>query len=152
MRMSLEQWARNHPGDLKSEEPVQSAISELTGVAVREISDAGSVRSAEGRLAHSYTACLSIASAALAACGYRIRKESRGHHYRKIESLEYTIGLPPEKVSEIQNYREDRHHSMYDHASVVSETKADCALETARSLLSVFRTWISEEHPDLTPP
>lgn len=151
MKMTLDQWARNYPGDLKPENPVQSAIAELIGVACREITDAINVISAEGKLTHSYTACLSIAGAALAACGYRIRKDSRSHHYKKIESMEYTIGLSPEKVSEIQNYREDRHHSMYDFTSVVSETKADCALATAESLLSGFDIWIRKEHPALAP-
>ena len=151
MKMTLEQWARNYPGDLKSEDPVQAAIAELIGVACREITDARNVVSAEGRLTHSYTACLSTAGAALAACGYRIRKDSRSHHYKKIESLEYTIGLSPHKVSEVQNYREERHHSMYDFASVVSETKADCALATAESLLSAFEIWILKVHPELAP-
>jgi hypothetical protein len=147
--MTLEQWASNYQGDLKSEKPDPAAITELTAVARREVTDAGSVISAEGRLTHSYTACLSIAGAALAACGYRIRKDSRSHHYRKIESLEYTMGLCPEKVSEIQNYREDRHHSMYDFASIVSGTKADCALVTAESLLMAFEVWLQNAHPGL---
>ena len=54
-----------------------------------------------------------------------------------------------EEVNEIQNYRHARHQSIYDFASVVSESKADCALRTAESLLSKFREWIKANHPEL---
>ncbi len=146
--MTLEQWVRNNLDDLKAEEPEPSANSELIAVAVREIVDAKSVTSSEGKLTHAYIACLSIARAALAVCGYRIRSGARSHHYKGIASLEYTIGLSSEEVYEIQNYRHDRHQSMYDIASVVSENKADCALSTAELLLSKYKTWISANYPE----
>ncbi|OPL19871.1 MAG: hypothetical protein AVO35_02545 [Candidatus Aegiribacteria sp. MLS_C] len=91
---------------------------------------------------------MSIARSALAVCGFRIRGGARSHHYKSIASLEYTIGLDPEEVREIQNYRQARHQSIYDFASVVSESKADCALDTAEKLLDRYREWIKANHPE----
>ncbi len=148
--MTLEQWVQNNLDDLNSERPDPSAIKELISVAEREITDAESVISAEGKLTHAYMACLSIGRAALAVCGYRIRGGAKSHHFKGVASLEYTVGLPSEEVSEIQNYRQARHQSIYDFASVVSESKAHCALKTAESLLKKFREWMKANHPEFS--
>jgi len=148
--MTLEQWVQNNRDDLNSERPDPSAIKELISVAEREITDANSVSSPEGQLTHAYMACLSIGRAALTVSGYRIRGGAKSHHYKGIASLEYTVGLSSEEVSEIQNYRQARHQSIYDFASVVSESKADCALKTAESLLKRFRVWMKANHPELS--
>jgi hypothetical protein len=146
--MNLEQWVQNNPDELKPEKPNQSAIKELVSVAEREITDAKSVSSSEGKLTHAYAACLSIARSALAVCGFRIRGGARSHHYMSVASLEYTIGLSYDEVREIQNYRQARHQSIYDFASVVSESKAECALDTADKLLERYREWIKVNHPE----
>ncbi len=146
--MNLEQWVRNNLDDLKAEKPQSAAITELIAVAAREIDDANSVISSEGKLTHAYVACLSIARAALAVCGYRIRGGAKSHHFKGVESLQFTIGLSSEEVHEIQNYRQQRHQSMYDFASVVSVSKADCALSTAESLLLKYQEWIKENYTE----
>ena len=148
--MTLEQWVQNNRDDLNSERPDPCAIKELFSVAEREITDSDSVFSAEGKLTHAYMACLSIGRAALAVCGYRIRGGAKSHHYKGIASLEYTVGLSSEEVSEIQNYRQARHQSIYDFASVVSQGKADCSLKTAELLLNKFREWMRANHPELS--
>ena len=148
--MTLEQWVQNNLDDLNSERSDPSAIKELISVAEREITDAESVFSAEGKLTHAYMVCLSVGRAALAVSGYRIRGGAKSHHYKGIASLEYTVGLSSEEVSEIQNYRQARHQSIYDFASVVSESKADCALKTAKSLLKKFREWMKANHPEFS--
>lgn len=147
----MTEWVRNNPDQVKAEEPDKVQIEEFYGVAVRELGDARSVISPEGRLTHAYTACLGIASAALLVLGYRVRN-SRGHHYKRIESLEHTIGFDHDDVRRIQTYRTDRHESMYEIASKVSEAKADHALQTAESLLESFKSWILENSPELAPP
>lgn len=146
--MNLEQWVQNNLDELNSEKPSLSALRELVYVAEREIADAKSVSSHEGKLTHAYMACLCVGRAALAVCGYRIRGGARSHHYKGIASLECTIGLSSEEVREIQNYRQARHLSIYDFASAVSESKADCALTTAESLLQRYREWLGTNHPD----
>ena len=145
--MNLEQWVQNNPDELKTEKPNPSAIKELISVAEREIAGAKSVSSSEGKLTHAYAACLSIARSALAVCGFRIRSGARSHHYKSIASLEYTISLTSEEVREIQNYRQARHQSIYDFASIVSESKANCALSTAEKLLKTYRGWVRANYP-----
>lgn len=145
--MNLEQWVQNNRDELNPEKSSPSAIKELVSVAEREITDAKSVSSFEGKLTHAYAACLSVARSALAVRGFRIRGGARSHHYRSIASLEFTIGLTPEEVREIQNYRQARHQSIYDFASIVSENKADCALATAENLLNRYREWIKTYYP-----
>jgi hypothetical protein len=75
-------------------------IAELRAVADREIRDAKTVESYDGRLGHAHTACLAIAAAALAASGYRARQGSPAHHWRLIESLEHTLELTLGQVKE----------------------------------------------------
>lgn len=103
--------------------------------------DAETVSSPEGKLTHSYTACLSIARAALVLCGYRVRSGAKSHHYLAVESLEATVGLENEAVGEIQRYRQTRHQSIYDYADSVPEGMADCALKTAEDTLKRFLEW-----------
>jgi hypothetical protein len=148
--MNLEQWVQNNRDDLNPEKPDPSAARELVSVARREISDANSVFSPEGELTHAYSACLCIARSALAICGYRIRGGARGHHFKSIESLEYTVGLTSEEVREIQNYRQARHQSIYDFSCIVSEGKADCALRTAERLLARYNEWIRINFSDFS--
>lgn len=78
--MTLEQWIQNNRDDLNSERPDPSAIKELISVAEREIIDAHSVSSSEGKLTHAYMACLSIGRAALAVSGYRIRGGAKSYY------------------------------------------------------------------------
>lgn len=132
--MNLKDWASQHPDDLIEERADAAAIAELEKVADREILDADSVRSCEGRLGHSHNAILAIASAVLAVAGYRIRKGSPSLHWRLIESLEFTLGLRGTEIKELQDYRRKRRLSIYEQSGVVTETEAAGALSAARRL------------------
>lgn len=139
--MNLKHWVQNNPDDLISTLPDNDEAEELIRVAEREITDAVSVFSPEGKLTHAYTACLCIGRAALVLSGYRVRSGVKSHHFKAIESLEFTVGLTPEKVREIQHYRQTRHQSIYDYADTVSVGTAESALAAAEGLLSSFRQW-----------
>lgn len=139
--MNLEHWVQNNLDDLTSTPPDDDEADELIRVAEREITDARSVFSSEGKLTHAYAACLCIGRAALVLSGYRVRSGVKSHHYKAIESLEFTVGLPPDKVREIQHYRQTRHQSIYDFADMVSEGTSESALAAADHLLSRFRQW-----------
>ncbi len=52
--MNLKNWAGQHPDDLIEQESDFQAINELRKVAEREIRDANSVLSSEGKLGHSH--------------------------------------------------------------------------------------------------
>ncbi len=132
--MTLSEWAEQHRADLQQEPPSAATIRALLQVADREIGDAESVRSDEGRLQHAFGACLAVASAALAASGYRVRKGASAHHYLLLESLLHTLGLTPGEVNELQDYRKKRSRSAYEQVGVVTRTEADAALLAARGL------------------
>lgn len=132
--MTLRKWAELHRSDLVAEPANQDLIAELRAVADREIRDAETVASDDGRLGHAHTACLAIAAAALAASGYRVRQGSLAHHWRLIESLEYTLGLSPAQVKELQDYRKKRSLSVYERAGVVTPGEAAAALAAAKGL------------------
>jgi len=149
--MTLRAWADLHRSDLVAEPSSPSLIAELCAVADREIRDAETVESHDGRLGHAPTACLAIAAAALAASGYRARQGSLAHHWRLIESLEYTLGLTPGQIKELQDYRKKRSLSVYERAGVVAPGEADSALSAARRLRDRLAAWLGREHPDLLP-
>jgi len=149
--MTLSEWAHLHRNDLVAEPPDRSLIAELRAVADREIRDAETVESYDGRLGHAHTACLAIAATALAASGYRVRHGSLAHHWRLIESLEYTLNLTPGQVKELQDYRKKRSLSIYERAGIVTSTEADAALAAARRLRDRLSGLACLEHPDLLP-
>ncbi len=140
--MTLSDWAKLHRDDLVAEPPDSNLIAELRAVADREIRDAETVESDDGRLGHAHTACLAIAAAALAASGYRVRHGSLAHHWRLIESLEYTLGLAPAEVKELQDYRKKRSLSVYERAGIVTSTEAEAALGAARRLRDRLSGWL----------
>lgn len=149
--MALSEWADLHRSDLVAEPPGKAAIAELRAVANREIRDAETVESNDGRLGHAHTACLAVATAALAASGYRVRQGSMAHHWRLIESLEHTLGLTPGQVKELQDYRKKRSLSIYERAGIVTNSEASAALAAARRLRDQLSAWLATEHPDLSP-
>jgi hypothetical protein len=127
-------------------------IAELRAVADREIRDAETVESYDGRLGHAHPACLAIAAAALAASGYRVRQGAPAHHWLLIESLEHTLDLTPGQVKELQDYRRKRSLSVYEHASIVTSTEASAALAAAHRLRERCQIWLANEHRDVLRP
>lgn len=138
--MTLKEWSALHPDDLIEEEPDKGAIAELVKVADREIKDAASVVSFEGKLGHSHNAVLAIAAAALASNGFRIRKGSSSHHWRLIESLEFTLGIEAPDIKELQDYLRKRRLSIYEQSGIITEVEAEGALTAAKRLRVCFGT------------
>jgi hypothetical protein len=147
--MNLREWAAQHP-EIIAEAANRTSVTALFSVLAREISDAEGVPSDDGRLEHSFAACLTAARAALAACGYRIRSGGN-HHFLAIESLQYTLGLPEGEVSQKQKFRRMRSRAMYDLVGVASYEDAQAALTAARRLREQLTAWLTAEHPDISP-
>lgn len=137
----MDEWVSLHPDEFKSAEYPRQFLDEHLALAAREMADAESVVSSEGKLMHAHAACLSLAAGALALCGFRLRRGSRSHHYRLIESLQYTLGLPSEKVKELQDYRRKRARAMYERAKHVTEVEAEGALKAAAALRTAVLEW-----------
>ena len=108
--MTLENWRLN--GWLAAHRTSPQEIADLLAVADRDLQDCKvSGLSADWRLNIAYNAALQSATAALAACGYRAVREA--HHFRVIQSLGYTIDLPPAVVTQFDFFRKKRNIGGY---------------------------------------
>lgn len=92
MKVSLEDWLTDKL--IEIHRPSAREIANLLRICDRDlqkcqITDLGP----DWRLSIAHNAALQAASAALAATGYRARKE--GQHYRVIQSLAFTINTDP---------------------------------------------------------
>ena len=102
---------------------------------------------ADWRLAIAYNAALQAATAALAAAGYRASRDN--HHYRVIQSLEFTIRPGEEIIATLDSFRKKRNISSYDIAGTVSENEASERFELATYLRTEVGKWIRATHAEL---
>lgn len=102
------------------------------------------------RLNIAYNAALQLATAALAASGYRANRQA--HHYYVIQSLAHTIGADTALVEQLQQFRRKRHHGAYDRAGLVSSTEAEAMGTLATELRSLVLAWLHDHHPELMSP
>jgi hypothetical protein len=103
--------------------------------------------SPEWRLIIAYTVILNAATAALSASGYRADRDQ--HHFRTLQSLEYTVGLQPAVLRQLDGFRKKRHVSTYDPAGSVSDLEVREIVHLASSLLEQIVSWLRSEHPGL---
>lgn len=94
-----------------------------------------------------YNAALQSATAALAAAGYRVERTS--HHYRTIQSLEFTIGLDESRIRMLDLFRKKRNLADYERAEIVTDAELARMIEIAAELRLGVETWIRTNHPDL---
>ena len=104
--------------------------------------------SPDWKLNIAYNAALRVATAALAACGFRASRQA--HHYRVIQSLAYTIGADAELVAQLDTFRKKRNIADYERAGVVSEQEAEEMTTLARELRRSVEAWLNRQHPELT--
>jgi hypothetical protein len=95
-KVSLKDWQRN--GWLKEHQTSLEEIADLFAIADRDIR-ASNTRglSEDWQFNIAYNAALQLATAALAACGFRA--ERGAHHYRVIQSLELTVTMDARSLS-----------------------------------------------------
>lgn len=144
--MSLKIWLSNDW--LKEHQPSSQEITELLAVADRDLSDSRTPGlSPDWQLNIAYNAALQIATAALAASGYRAVREA--HHYRTIKSLSYTIKADNELITLFDQFRKKRNISGYDRAGMISKQEANEMLKLAIRLRQKIAEWLRENHPTL---
>jgi len=102
---------------------------------------------ADWRLSIAYNAALQLATAALAACGYRAVREA--HHYRVLQSLAHTIEADAALVHQLDQFRRKRNLGAYERAGLVSSKEAEEMLELALYLQDMVLAWLAREHPEL---
>jgi hypothetical protein len=144
--VSLREWLSN--GWLVVHKTGHEEIDNLLNLAERDLADCRAPSlSSDWRLAIAYNAALQLATAALAAAGYRAASEA--HHYRVIQSLTHTVGADTELVLQLDQFRKKRNISGYDRAGAVSEREAKEMLALAERLRRDIRNWLRAIHPEL---
>jgi hypothetical protein len=103
--------------------------------------------SAGGQFNFAYNAALKMATAALAASGYRASREQ--HHFRIIRSLRFTIEADPRLVDLLDRFRRKRNISMYERPGTISDHEADEMISLAEKLKIVTDSWLKERFPGL---
>ena len=144
--MSLNDWLKAQW--LKVHKTSRQEITNLLGVADRDLRDClAKGLSDDGRLAISYNAALQCAVAALAACGYQPSRDA--HHYRVIQSLEYTIGTNSKLIAQFDAFRKKRNVGDYEIAGSTSKMEADEMVALAQRLRKQVEDWLRANHPEL---
>jgi len=144
--MSLIEWEKN--GWVTSHKTSPREITELLSVAARDLADSQTKGlSTDSQLSISYNAALQVATAALAASGYRAAREK--HHYRVIQSLAHTIGAKADFVAQLDSFRKKRNISDYERVGAVSAQEAKEMFTLAKTLREAVTAWLKKNHPEL---
>jgi hypothetical protein len=101
------------------------------------------------RLNIAYNAALQLATAALAASGFRAAREA--HHYRIIQSLAFTIGTDAATVHQLDAFRRKRNQGEYEQAGITSSREAQEMIALATGLYAKVEAWLAANHANLLP-
>lgn len=144
--MSLQDWVKN--GWLVEHKTSRQEIADLLAVAKRDLSDCQSDGlSVDWQLNIAYNAALQLATAALAAAGYRPSRDS--HHFRVIQSLALTIKANAVLVAQFDAFRKKRNTAGYERIGMISEKEAKEMVELAKRLHRDVPAWLNANHPTL---
>jgi len=138
--MSLETWEKNRWIDTHS--PTDSEITALIETAEHAINQADSLNglSSAWKMKMAYDAILCCARACLFKSGYRASRT--GDHYREIQGLELTIGIAAERIDVLDGFRQRRNAATYESYEIISEEESIHALDEAKSLLEIVKSWL----------
>jgi predicted DNA-binding ribbon-helix-helix protein len=84
---------------------------------------------------------------ALAAAGYRASRDN--HHYRVIQSLEFTTAPDRKFIDTLDSFRKKRNISSYDLSGAISDKEATEMANLAKALRRDVQDWIGKTHPEL---
>jgi HEPN domain-containing protein len=148
MSTTLDVWVSS--GSLHRHTTSPQEVADLLSIVQRDLAAAQTPGLSEDwRLTIAYNAALQAAKAALAAAGYRVSGSEKGHHYRLVESLRYTVEAPAADVDLLQRMKKKRHVSDYEVAGAVSEREAQEMHELAVRVRGLVMRWLQERHPHL---
>ena len=144
--MTLGDWLSR--GWLTKHQTSAREIADLLALADRDLAASRTPGlDADWRLSIAYNAALQLATAALAACGYRATREA--HHYRVLQSLALAIGADAALVHQLDQFRRKRNLGAYERAGLVSGKEAEEMFEVALQLRDTVLAWLAREHPKL---
>jgi hypothetical protein len=144
--MTLEDWQNSRFLTEHTTSPQE--IRDLAQGADQDISDSRVPGlSPGGRFNFAYNAALKLATAALAASGYRASREQ--HHFRVIQSLRFTIAADRSLIDLLDRCRKKRNISMYERPGAISEHEAVEMVDLAVKLQGLIETWLRKNHREL---
>lgn len=144
--MSLENWLQN--SWLVRHTTSRQEIANLLALADRDlVACQVAALPADWKFTIAYNAALQAATASLAAAGYRAARDN--HHYRVIQSLEFTLKPAARFISTFDAFRKKRNVSSYDLVGSVSDAEAGEMFELATGLRAMVERWIRATHPKL---
>jgi hypothetical protein len=142
----LQLYSSNHwirPHETSAEE-----VGRLLAIADRDIEQSMTPGlGPEWRFDIAYNAALQLATAALAASGYRAERQNK--HLRTIECLAFTVGADESTVTCLDRCRRKRHAAVYDQIGLVSDHEADEMVAAAKRLREDVVAWLRKAHADL---
>jgi len=71
------------------------------------------------------------------------------HHYRVIQSLEFTIAPGEKTIATLDMFRKKRNISSYDVADSVSDLEANEMFRLAKQLRTAVEKWLRASYPEL---
>ena len=146
MNVDLRDWLKN--GRLTEHQTSRQEIADLLGVIDRDAAQCQIPGlGPDWQLNIAYNAALQVATAALAAAGYRASREAQ--HYRVIQSLADTMGVDTRRIAQLQSYRKKRNISDYECAGGVSQQEAREMIALASELRADLTAWLAANHPEL---
>jgi hypothetical protein len=144
--MTLQDWQKSRY--LTKHTTSRQEIQDLRRGAAQDIADSKvSGLSAGGCFNFAYNAALKMATAALAASGYRASRDQ--HHFRVINSLVFTVEADGGLVDLLNRFRKKRNVSMYERPGTISERDADEMVDLAVKLRDLIESWLQKNHPEL---
>jgi HEPN domain-containing protein len=144
--MSLENWLNDKL--IVRHRPSPGEIAELLHICDRDLEKVEIIElGPDWRLSIAHNAAVQAAKAALAAAGYRARKE--GQHYLLLRSLAFTIKTNPGMVHQLNKFREKRNISDYERAGIVTEQEAEEMINLAKRLRGEVEQWLRALYPQL---
>ena len=144
--MSLEDWLNDKL--IEKHRPSAREIANLLHICDRDLEKVKITElGPDWRLSIAHNAAIQTAKAALAAVGYRARKE--GQHYLVIQSLAFTIKTDPAIIKQLDKFRQKRNISDYERAGLVTEQEAEEMIVLAKQLRDDVERWLRVHHPKL---
>ena len=144
--MGLEDWLNDKL--IVKHRPSAREIANLMHICDRDLEKVQIIElGPDWRLSIAHNAALQAATAALAASGYRARKD--GQHYRVIQSLAFTIKTGPATIKQLDKFREKRDISDYERAGLVTEQEAEEMIMLAKQLRYDVEQWLRSNHDEL---
>ncbi len=143
--MSLKSWVDH--GWLIPYKTGRKEISDLMRIAERDLKDSKVDKlSNDWRFTISYNAALQLATASLAAAGYRATRVA--HHYRIIQSLKFTLGLDDETILLFDTFRKKRNISDYERPGAISDIEVEEIHKLAEDIFQMITEWLKKNHPE----